>query len=138
MELLLTCVAIIMWTLLLQNLEDGGQGGVVVVEGGGQVGVCYLKMNFKISSLIFESFWNVSAHRVNLSFQKWHIVCLPPNIESTQPDNYLQTFNSAQYLLQYQPSGKGGTRSPPATPHRLQHLTACLIQSGHRGTGVWK
>ena len=25
----------------------------------------------------------------------------------------------------YQPSGVGGTRSPPATPYRLQHLTAC-------------
>ena len=51
MELLLTCVAIIMWTLLLQNLEDGGQGGVVVVEGGGQVSVCYLKNEFQISTL---------------------------------------------------------------------------------------
>ena len=25
----------------------------------------------------------------------------------------------------YQPSGAGGTRSPPATPHRLQRRTAC-------------
>ena len=34
---------------------------------------------------------------------------------------------------EYQPSGAGGTRSPPATPHRLQHLTASLIQNGRRG-----
>merc|ERR1712013_394259 len=27
--------------------------------------------------------------------------------------------------VKYQPSGAGGTRSPPATPHRLQRLTAC-------------
>ena len=27
----------------------------------------------------------------------------------------------------YQPSGAGGTRSPPATPHRLQHLPAHFI-----------
>ena len=27
--------------------------------------------------------------------------------------------------LKYQPSGAGGTRSPPATPHRLQCRTAC-------------
>jgi len=32
----------------------------------------------------------------------------------------------------YQPSGAGGTRSPPATPHRLQHLTACFIQNRHQ------
>ena len=32
----------------------------------------------------------------------------------------------------YQPSGAGGTRSPPATPHCLQHLTARLIQNGRR------
>ena len=25
----------------------------------------------------------------------------------------------------YQPSGAGGTRSPPATPYRLQRRTAC-------------
>ena len=28
-------------------------------------------------------------------------------------------------LIKYQPSGAGGTRSPPATPHRLQRRTAC-------------
>ena len=32
-----------------------------------------------------------------------------------------------------QPSGAGGTRSPPATPQRLQHLTARLIQNGWQG-----
>ena len=36
----------------------------------------------------------------------------------------------------YQPSGAGGTRSPPATPHRLQHLTARLIQNGRRGLEI--
>ena len=35
--------------------------------------------------------------------------------------------------IKYQPSGEGGTRSPPATPHHLQHLTACLIQNGWQG-----
>ena len=34
------------------------------------------------------------------------------------------------FNIKYQPSGAGGTRSPPATPDRLQHLTACLIQNG--------
>ena len=33
----------------------------------------------------------------------------------------------------YQPSGAGGTRSPPATTHRLQHLTTRLIQNGRQG-----
>ena len=40
---------------------------------------------------------------------------------------------TVQELYKYQPSGAGGTRSPPATPHRLQHLTARLIQNGRRG-----
>ena len=30
-----------------------------------------------------------------------------------------------EILSKYQPSGAGGTRSPPATPHRLQRRTAC-------------
>ena len=36
----------------------------------------------------------------------------------------------------YQPSGAGGTRSPPATPHRLQHLPAHHIQNGRWGPGI--
>ena len=31
------------------------------------------------------------------------------------------------YSEEYQPSGEGGTRSLPASPHRLQHNTTCLI-----------
>ena len=38
--------------------------------------------------------------------------------------------------LKYQPSGAGGTRSPPATPHRLQHLPAHFIQNGRWGPGT--
>ena len=33
----------------------------------------------------------------------------------------------------YQPICARGTRSPTATPHRLQHLTARLIQNGRQG-----
>ena len=36
----------------------------------------------------------------------------------------------------YQPSGAGSTRSPPATPHRLQHLTARFIQNGRQGPEI--
>ena len=36
----------------------------------------------------------------------------------------------------YQPSGKGGTRSSPATLHRLQHRSACLIQNGRQGLEI--
>ena len=36
-------------------------------------------------------------------------------------------------MSKYQPSGAGGTCSLPATLHRLQHLTACLIQNGWQG-----
>ena len=41
-------------------------------------------------------------------------------------------------ILEYQPSGTRGTRSPPATPERLQHLTARLIQNGLRGLEIGK
>ena len=38
--------------------------------------------------------------------------------------------------LKYQPSGAGGTRSPPATPHRLQCRTACqLAPKWPKGSG---
>ena len=37
------------------------------------------------------------------------------------------------YIMKYQPSGAGGTRSPPAMPHLLQHLTTRLIKNGRRG-----
>ena len=33
---------------------------------------------------------------------------------------------------------KNVTRSPPATPHRLQHLTARFIQNGRRGPKIGK
>jgi len=41
-------------------------------------------------------------------------------------------------MLEYQPSAARGTRSPPATPHRLQHLTARLIQNGQQGLEIGK
>ena len=43
---------------------------------------------------------------------------------------------SDEDVVEYQPSGTGGTRSLPATPHRLQHLTARLIQNGRRSVTV--
>ena len=45
-------------------------------------------------------------------------------------------FQIKLILDEYQPSGAGGTHSPPATPHRLQHLTARLIQHGRRGVEI--
>ena len=39
-------------------------------------------------------------------------------------------------LKKYQPSGAGGTHSPPAMPHRLQHLTARIIQNGRQGPKI--
>ena len=40
--------------------------------------------------------------------------------------------------MKYQLSGAGGTRPPPATPHRLQNLTARLIQNGRGGLEIGK
>ena len=39
--------------------------------------------------------------------------------------------------LKYQPSGAGGTRSPPATPHRLQN-PKWLPVGPKMADGVWK
>ena len=46
--------------------------------------------------------------------------------------------NFVDIEAKYQPSGAGGTCSPSATPHRLQHLTACLIQNGQQGMHIGK
>ena len=46
-------------------------------------------------------------------------------------------FSYKWFLIQYQPSRTGGTRSPPATPHRLQCRTACKIQNGCLGAPKW-
>ena len=40
---------------------------------------------------------------------------------------------SANLKIKYQPNIKGGTCSPPATPHRQQRRNTFIIQSGHRG-----
>ena len=44
--------------------------------------------------------------------------------------------NYYENVLKYQPSGAGGPRSPPATPHRLQHLSAQFIQNGRQGLEI--
>ena len=45
-------------------------------------------------------------------------------------------LSQADTLTKYQPSGTGGNRSPPATPHNLKHLTACLIQNDRQGLEI--
>ena len=39
-------------------------------------------------------------------------------------------------ILEYQPSTTGGTCSPPATLHRLKHLTARFNQNGQQGPKI--
>ena len=45
------------------------------------------------------------------------------NLQSGFENHFIVMF-AAEILQEYQPSG-----SPPATPHRLQHLTAYFIQN---------
>ena len=40
-----------------------------------------------------------------------------------------------EYIKKYQLSGAGGTRSPPATLHRLQHLTDGWTTDGRQTDG---
>ena len=42
----------------------------------------------------------------------------------------------ANSFVKYQPSSIGGTRSLPAMPHCLQHLTPCLIKDGRQGLDI--
>jgi len=50
---------------------------------------------------------------------------------------YHYRYYACKFSLKYQPSGAGGTRSPPATPQRLQRRTTCKIQSGRQGAPKW-
>ena len=50
------------------------------------------------------------------------------NLNDHFPENdKIQKRKQEQW--KYQPSGTGGTRSPPATPHHLQHLTSCFSEN---------
>ena len=51
-------------------------------------------------------------------------------INENKENPYKITRKLPEIKNKYQPSGAGGTRSPPATPHRLQHVTARSIQNG--------
>ena len=52
---------------------------------------------------------------------------LDKNIVSPEKFGFVMLSLTSQRknFSEYQPSGAGGTRSPPATPHRLQRRTAC-------------
>ena len=44
-------------------------------------------------------------------------------------------WNFDERKIKYQPSGEGGTRSPPATPHTLQHHHRLLTSKWPTGSG---
>ena len=52
------------------------------------------------------------------------------------PEQEKHDFTQTRKHEKYQSSGAGGTRSPPAMPHRLQHLPAHFIQNGRWGLGI--
>ena len=68
----------------------------------------------------------------------------PPVVLKNIPESInrrLSALSSSEEMFlsvvqKYQPSGAGGTRSPPATPHRLQHLPAHFFQNGRWGPGI--
>ena len=47
-----------------------------------------------------------------------------------------KNFGFIRFRKKCQPSGAGGTPSPPATPHGLQYFTACFIQNGQQGPEI--
>ena len=55
-------------------------------------------------------------------------ISVDPGFEKTVKDQQEQQHHhppqQQQKQKKYQPSGEGGTRSPPATPHRLHRCTA--------------
>ena len=63
---------------------------------------------------------------------------LDKNIVSPEKFGFVMLSLTSQRknFSEYQPSGAGGPRSPPARPHRLQHLPAHFIQNGRWGPGI--
>ena len=89
-------------------------------RGGGGLAIGCLK---ELSPCwVSEGTDNVEAISINIFLKNMKIRCCTA-YGPQENDN----------VEKYQPSGAGGTRSPPATPHHLQHLTARLIQNGRRG-----
>ena len=80
-------------------------------------------------------YWNYLF--ANNAFTLWPILCKHCKLSVQILRKYLKNIKNMtkKYEIQnkYQPSGEGGTRSPPAMPHRLQHLIARLIQNGRQG-----
>ena len=64
----------------------------------------------------------------------WGIVICPVDYLNTV--SYFDVRKCRDSNKKYQPSGAGGTRSRPATPHHLQHLIAHLIQNGWWGQEI--
>merc|ERR1712013_826256 len=81
----------------------------------------------------------LGTDNLNKSVKDHHIKVLRENPNIDKKDEvmtYIYALESDEFaktVAEYQPSGAGGTRSPPATPHRLQHQTARLIQNCRRG-----
>ena len=122
------------WATSSQSrLVGGGRAynGCIWLHGRG------MGSGFDFHDIIYETYkvtfcWN--SHDVSLRFKKNNWI-LPPF--SQGGGRYLINFLTfpeykRQNFLQYQPSGAGGTRSPPATPHRLQ------IQNDRQGAPKWR
>ena len=91
---------------------------------------------------IFSNFWghknrqlskpqlnhNSTQPNITLSWDRHENDFAHPTTATTPHHSNSMSAISHLLLTKYQSSGAGGTRSPPATPHRLQHPTACLIQ----------
>ena len=69
------------------------------------------------------------------TFDYYQFECFRRYFNILQVGRFICYPRLGELLPEYQPSGAGGTRSPPATPYRLQHLTACLSKMADR---VWK
>ena len=105
------------------------------ISGNGELSIkgCCLKEIFRkfsdlrhVSQVCYQYFVFNTTH--------WHY----HNYKGTKRNYCNKPIWIREGLKKYQPSGAGGTRSPPATPHRLQHLTASLIQNGRQGLKIGK
>ena len=73
------------------------------------------------------SFWLVLLRLILFSIFLWE---LTPNHQisyQTLTNKPAQPMKKYGQVVKYQPSGAGGTHSPPAMPQRLQRHTACKI-----------
>ena len=112
----------------------------MVIPHCGSMNFCSIRKQGRLFDLVYnnrisQNKWNVDHFRfydarIILLWKKFRFKMISDKIVLS-----CIFFTKNSYFLQYQPSGDGGTRSPPATPHSLQHHHRLLNSKWPTGSG---